>query len=529
VVTPVDATEADAGRAADNSEVSEISEGSEADFESGDHSANEGAADRSLIERARAIRPRDVRPHLLIIVFMAAYAIYFSRLTIEIYRGYGQPGFDMGIYDQGVWLLSRFHAPFVTIMGRDLFGDHSSLIMLLIVPLYWIYPSVATLCVLQSVSLALGALPVYLLARDRLGGTVLPSLLGGAFLLHPAIQGGNLEQFHPECFLVPLIGFAVYAAVTWRPRLLLVTVVLCLLVKEDVGLLIAPLGLWVCLRRDRRLGIKMILGAAAAGLVATQVIMKGFFGVPELHGDRIPFGGLHGFMTTTLKKPGQVVNYLVSESRPFYVWQMLVPSAMMFLRAPGVAAIAILVVASNVLSTFPYQHMLQFHYSLAIVPVVALGTVLGIAALRRLRWRAIAVVAVTLLSLWATFLWGSLPAISQNKIPHWKPSNPQVHDINAVLSALPPNAVVSAQYSFVTHVDHRTRVYEWPVPFKAEYWGLLNQEGQRLPFANQVQYLFIPVSLDPDTAPVFRQIKSQFVVVKQVGDVQLLRRSRPGP
>ncbi len=196
---------------------------------------------------------------------MLAYTIYFSRLTIEIYRGYGQPGFDMGLYDQGVWLLSRFHTPFVTIMGRNLFGDHSSLILLFIVPLYWIYPSSCTLLVVQAAALALGALPVYLLARDRLGSTFLATILGGAFLLHPALQGGNLEQFHPECFLVPLIGFAIYAAVTWRPWLLVVTVVLCLLVKEDVALLIVPLGIWVAWRRDRALGIKLVVGSAAGG------------------------------------------------------------------------------------------------------------------------------------------------------------------------------------------------------------------------------------------------------------------------
>ena len=96
-------------------------------------------------------------------------------------------------------------------------------------------------------------------------------------------------------------------------------------------------------------------------------------------------------------------------------------------------------------------------------------------------------------------------------------------------SLAPGLAKSSAQYSLVTHVDHRTRVYEWPTPFKAESWGLLNQEGQRLPFANQVQYLFIPVQLDPDTAPVFRKIESQFVVVREVGNIQLLRRTRPGP
>lgn len=460
---------------------------------------------------------------------MLAYAVYYSRLTIEIYRGYGEPGFDMGLYDQGVWLLSRFHNPFVTIMGRNLFGDHSSLILVFVVPLYWIYPSATTLLVVQSAALALGALPVYLLARDRLGSTAMATFLAGAFLLHPALQGGNLEQFHPECFLVPLIGFAIYAAVTWRPGLLVVTTVLCLLVKEDVALLIVPLGIWVAWRRDRALGLKLIAGAVLAALLAVRIVMRDMFRVPELHADRIPFGGLHSFLRTAVRKPGEVADYLVSGSRPFYVWQMVVPSALTFLRAPGVAAIAVLVVAGNVISSFPYQHELQFHYSLAIVPVLAMGTVYAIATLARRRSQRLAVVAVVLFSVWACFLWGSLPAFSIKKIPHWKPSNPEVHNINAVLADLPPHAVVSAYYTYITHVDHRDRVYQWPTPFQAEYWGLLNQEGQRLPFANQVQYVFLPVQLDPGDQKVLNEIRSQFVLVRRVNDVILLRRANSGP
>ena len=32
----------------------------------------------------------------------------------------------LGIFDQGVWLLSRLKDPFVTIRGLPLFGDHAS-------------------------------------------------------------------------------------------------------------------------------------------------------------------------------------------------------------------------------------------------------------------------------------------------------------------------------------------------------------------------------------------------------------------
>src|SRR5881227_3970681 len=64
------------------------------------------------------------------------YALHFGHLTSEVHRGYGDSAFDIGLYDQGVWLLSRFHAPFVTLMGRNLFGDHTQFSLLALVPLY---------------------------------------------------------------------------------------------------------------------------------------------------------------------------------------------------------------------------------------------------------------------------------------------------------------------------------------------------------------------------------------------------------
>ena len=50
------------------------------------------------------------------------------------FDAFQQPGFDLGIFDQGIWLLSRFKSPFVTIMGLNLFGDHASYILLLLRP-----------------------------------------------------------------------------------------------------------------------------------------------------------------------------------------------------------------------------------------------------------------------------------------------------------------------------------------------------------------------------------------------------------
>ncbi len=71
------------------------------------------------------------------VALVGAYAWYMMSKTIDIHRGLGTSAYDFGLYEQGVWLLSRFESPFVTLMGRNLFGDHSSFILLFVVPLYW--------------------------------------------------------------------------------------------------------------------------------------------------------------------------------------------------------------------------------------------------------------------------------------------------------------------------------------------------------------------------------------------------------
>src|SRR5579875_1211235 len=212
-------------------------------------------------ERTRA-RPARWARHLPVAVLATAYAMRFSLLTVNVYNGYGEPSYDMGLFDQGLWLLSRFHVPFVTVMGRDLFGDHTSFVLLLAVPLYWIAPRAQTLLVLQAALLAAAAVPVYLIARRRTASTALATGLAGAYLLNPALQQGNLEQFHPECFLVLFMAVALFAALGWHPRLLAAASIGCLLVKEDTALLILPLGLWVYLRRDRTWGRRLMAGAA---------------------------------------------------------------------------------------------------------------------------------------------------------------------------------------------------------------------------------------------------------------------------
>jgi uncharacterized membrane protein len=473
--------------------------------------------------RPSRLGARPLMPHLPVAVLMVTYAVWFSQLSVQVHDGYGTPPYDMALFDQGIWLLSRFKAPFVTVMGRNLFGDHTCFILLLVVPLYWIYPHAQALLLLQSCLLAAAAIPIYLLARRLLDSAWLATALAATYLLNPALQNGNLEQFHPESFLVLAMAVAIYAAVEWRPRLLTVAVVAALLCKQDTALLVIPLGLWVAWKRNRKWGLIIAGGAAAYMAVAFDVIIYTILGTASFNSVRIPFGGVGGFLKELFTKPQQVWSYVTSGGRIFYLWQMGLSVGWGFLIAPQVALIAILAFGENELANFVYMHQILYHYSMPLVPVLVAGTIFAIARLATRYRRQVATALVTVCAFVACVVWGLAP-FSNHTYPHLSPSSPEVADINGALRALPRQAVVSAYYPYVAHIDHRTRIYMWPTPFAAQYWGLYTQEGQRLSFAGQIQYLVLPAALTGTDANVFASIASQYQVIKEVGDVAVYRK-----
>lgn len=478
------------------------------------------------------VRPAPGRPprhlrHLPAATLLAAYAAWFAWLSVTVQRAWSTPGYDMGVFDQGVWLLSRFRDPFVTVMGRNLFGDHTSFILLLAVPLYWVHPAAAVLLVLQALLIAGAGVPLYLLGLRLLGGTLPATMVVAAYVLDPGLQHGNLEQFHPECFLVCAMAWAIWAAAEWRPRVLAASVVAALLVKEDTALLVVPLGLWVAWRRSRRAGAVMVAGAAASMAVDYLVVIRSLLGTDNFYGNRIPFGGIRGSIATTFTHPGRVARYLTSGGRPWYLWQLGWSTGWAWVLAPEVAAIAALTFAEDTVSNFPYMHELGYHYTLPLIPVLVAATAWGLSRLPTARLRGAASVAVATSAAASCVLWGLAPFSLGPGVPHLRPGGRTVAGLRWVAAALPAQASVSAWYSFVPQVDHRVRCYQWPTPFSAHYWGLYQQEGQRLPFASSVQYLFLPTALGPSDLAVLDGIRSEYRVVRSDAEATLWERTAP--
>jgi hypothetical protein len=266
----------------------------------------------------------------------------------------------------------------------------------------------------------------------------------------------------------------------------------------------------------------------AVGLLENFVIIPALLnGIPTTYGGWIPFGGMHGFIETMVHKPGQLWAYLVSQGRPWYVWQMIFSAGLAFLVAPEIALLAILALGENVISDFPYQHQIIYHYSMPPVAILVCGSIYAISRFSSARGRMLATVAVTVCALWSCVLWGAMPFSDGAVTNPYLPSDAATRQL---MSEIPPNAVISAANNYVPNLDHRTKIYMFPNPFSQSYYGDPTHNGQELPSASSVQYLLLPacISCDADLAGsqgVFDRFESQFHEVGRTSEAVLYERN----
>ena len=284
-------------------------------------------------------------PVTVLVVMILGYIAVFGTLTYRQQSNYGTFGFDMGIYDQGIWLTSRFKDPFVTIMGLGYFGHHVNLITLLFIPAYWLGAGPHFLYAVETVWLAAGAVPVWLLARDRLHSSWVALGLAAAYLLYPSVEWINWWHFHPDALIITPLMFAYWLATRRRWGWFWAAIAVALSCKEDAGLAVFALGicLWVK-HHERTRGLLTALAGGGWFLVCTKLI------IPLSTGGGDPFyitffpgfgTSIFSIMTNFVVHPSRWVKLVVARSRWQYYAQVFWPVVLLPLLEPLVLLIAV--------------------------------------------------------------------------------------------------------------------------------------------------------------------------------------------
>ena len=455
----------------------------------------------------------------------------FFLLCAMRHRRFGTFAFDLGTYDQGVWLLSRFKQ-FDTVRGLNVLGHHFNLILLLLAPAYWFGAGPLFLLFVQVAAQASGAVAVFLLGRDRLGNRWLALVMAAVLLFNPTYQFLTWEFFHPDSLAIAPVLFAYWAGRARRWGWFGVSVALALACKEDVALAIAVIGLIVLFRDRQKRGLVVFGVATAWFLLTTRLI------IPALLPGNAPFydtffGDLgHSFgevIKNSVLRPGKTLDLVSAPDRLGYYRRMFVPFAFLPMASLATLLVAAPMLAVNALTTFPYARDYLYHYSALVVAGLMLATVEGIARLGRTppaRRFLVGFVAAT--SFASTVAWGVSPVSVQYRHGYWPlGASPRTAVHQAAVKVVPNGASVSAVYTFVPHLTHREHIYNFPEPFKRVDWGVA---GENLHDPGTVDWLVLDRQLFStyDRKLIDRLLESQFAIRFDQDDIVVMERIGPG-
>lgn len=442
----------------------------------------------------------------LVWYLVGLWTITIGRLVMRRHNNFGTFDYDLGIHDQAIWLLGQGQS-FNTVRGMASLGHHATFAFYLLVPLQWLGGGPNLWNILQCFAIAVCAIPIFLIARNRFRSEWIALALACGWLLQPWLSWFAQETFHPEVMAMPFLFLAFLFldprrfddsthSLSLQDRWGIVALVLAMSWKEDVALVVAMLGLVMWIQGRGWLGRRIF----ALGL--SWFVVFGAIMVPRLAGGRATYGGLYGslgessfqVLVNSILNPSIFMQRLIDNQAHMYAWELLVPFALIALLSPWMLCILLPQFFANILSLANFTYEPHFHYQALPMVVLMLATIDGLYRLLHSRHRSLTRLVVPLVVVFACTAgvsareWGILPYADQYRKGAWPlaPSDPS--GWTKAVERVGPSDGVAAHYLAVSHLTHREVVYTFPNPWLNSYYGIAPED---LGDASKVNWIIV--------------------------------------
>jgi uncharacterized membrane protein len=312
----------------------------------------------------RLVRGREGQSYFLLLAAIAVLvAAFMTAFVLDLNRNFLTSAADTSIYRNTLVNLLHGHGFRVTAYsGPSLLGQHSVFVLLLIAPLYALFPFVETLLSLQVWVVYSAVLPLYLIAREILQkpwAAFFVALLGMA---SPLFFQMAAAPFHTESGILAAILWSYYFYRRNRAVGFWISFGLAVSCAEQAGLLYAALGVaLLCVDdglawRKRFAKFALIGGVAwlifAVGLLIPAMYRPGQLNVMRYHYSQWDVQSGPQLIVAVAKNPLEAIQYLLSPLRWLYVLQVVgLPLGLAFLYPRTLILLA----------PFPFYFLLDDH------------------------------------------------------------------------------------------------------------------------------------------------------------------------
>ncbi|HEV8637419.1 MAG TPA: DUF2079 domain-containing protein [Chloroflexota bacterium] len=415
------------------------------------------------------------RSTLVVLAAAAAWTLFLGSLAVARHDDLRTNAFDLGYVSNTLWHTAH-GAPFrmTTLEGatfapegvdpgrirrpHSLLAFHVEPLLLLIAPLYRLWPDPRLLLWLQAAVVAAGALPVAWLARTVVGGRLAAPCFGLAYLLAPGLEGAALSDFHAVALAAAWLAIGLWLVESARPGAALPFFALAALSREDAALLVAFVGAVLAARgwlTGRAVGPPAGV-AAAAGLWAAACFLAV---MPYFNGGGSLFAARYAWLL------GDPTAFAWDDAIAYLALQLLT-GGLVCLLAPLELVAAAPLVLLNALSGFDWMRSGGAHYSAAVVPVLLWAGARGAGRLGRPTVAGVLVLAAAL----AAHLWVGASPLRPGFA--WPEADPRAAGVRAALSVVPADASVSATSGLYPHLSGRARAQWFPAGADADWIAL---------------------------------------------------------
>ncbi|MTF38705.1 DUF2079 domain-containing protein [Cyanobacterium aponinum] len=386
--------------------------------------------------------------YILISFFLLFIASSFRHILFNSHA------FDLGIFDNGIYLISQGKNPYVSFRELHILGDHAAWILYFIAPFYFLFPSVYWLFFIQSLASAIALIPIWKLSKLNNLSDSKAKTICLIYILYPLIFNVNLFDFHPEVITLPLFFIAILAVKLDKIIWFIVSILLILGCKAVLALNVVMMGVWLILiYRKKNYGAFAIFSGIFWFIIATQLIIPAFSGEEAAAVSRYAFLGdsVSEIALNLIIKPQIILSHLFTLANAEYLLLLFLPviPVLAWQEIPNLIP-AIPTLFLNLLTEYQPQKDLVHQYSLPIIPFLIFTIIASLAHHKTWFYQN------TKIRIWSLILFLALAkyvyffpnGLYLKNLHTWKASNEAISLINTSKS-------VFTAPQFAPHLTHR--------------------------------------------------------------------------